>query len=205
MSRSTIPSGRRSARKSSALSTNCLIWTSNSEVESRRPTSHRASQSPGAETRDPQAGNHRRGHPPRSAPYDVGHPPRRNRSRAGQEGPGRSQPSPGRFGGQKVRQSRPAPAGPDPGRQHRPDARRRQIRIPPRLQVFDLRHVVDSPGHHARHRRPVAHHPHSRSHERVHEQVPARDARAGKRTRPRADQRRNLAAAWTFRSRRSRS
>ena len=38
-----------------------------------------------------------------------------------------------------------------------------------------------------------------------HEQVPARHARAGKGTGPRADQRRDLAAAWTFRSRRSRS
>ena len=55
-----------------------------------------------------------------------------------------------------------APAGSDPGRQYRPDARRRQVRIPPRLQVFHLRHLVDPPGHYARHRRPVPHHPHSR-------------------------------------------
>ncbi len=31
-------------------------------------------------------------------------------------------------------------------------ARRRQVRIPPRLQVFDLRDMVDSPGNHPRDR-----------------------------------------------------
>ena len=98
-----------------------------------------------------------------------------------------------------------ASAGSDSGRQHRPDARRRQVRIPARLQVFDLRDVVDPPGDHARHRGPVAHHPHSRSHEREHEQVPARHARAGKGNGPGSHERGNLAGAWTFRWRRSRS
>ncbi len=120
-----------------------------------------------------------------------GDPARRNRGGTRQEGPGRSQPSPGGFRRQEVRQSRPAPAGPDPGRQHRPDARRRQVRVPARLQVLDLRHLVDSPGHHARHRRPVPHHPHPGPHEREHEQVPAGHARAGKGTWPRSDQRRD--------------
>ncbi len=127
----------------------------------------------------------------RSEAQHVRDPSRRNRSRARQERSGGSQPPPGGFGRQEVRQPRSAPAGSDPGRQHRPDARRRQVRIPARLQVFDLRHLVDSPGHHARHRRPVAHHSHSGAHEREHEQVPARHARARKGTGPRADQRRN--------------
>jgi hypothetical protein len=33
---------------------------------------------------------------------------------------------------------------PDPGRQHRPDEGGRQVRIPPRLQVRDLRHLADT-------------------------------------------------------------
>ncbi len=36
-----------------------------------------------------------------------------------------------------------------PGRQHRPHEGCRKIRISPRLQVFDVRHLVDSPGHYA--------------------------------------------------------
>jgi RNA polymerase primary sigma factor len=95
---------------------------------------------------------------------------------------------------QEVREPWPAPAGPDPGRQYRSDARGRQIRIPARLQVLDLRHLVDPPGDHARHCRPVAHHPHPRAHEREYEQVPAGLARARKRAGPHADQQRNRAA-----------
>ena len=34
-----------------------------------------------------------------------------------------------------------------------------------------LRHVVDPPGHHPRHRRPGAHHPHPRAHDRDHQQA----------------------------------
>ena len=98
----------------------------------------------------------------RSPPQPFRHPAWRNRSRARQKGSGRSQPPPGRLGCQEIRQSRTAPARPDPGRQHRPDARSRQVRISPRLQVLDLRHVVDPPGDHPRHRRSVPHHSHSR-------------------------------------------
>ena len=55
---------------------------------------------------------------------------------------------------------------PDPGRQHRPDAGGRQVRISPRLQVLHLRHVVDSPGDHPGHRRPGPHDPHPGPHDR---------------------------------------
>ena len=58
---------------------------------------------------------------------------------------------------------------------------------------------------HARHRRPVAHHSHSRSHEREHEQVPARHARARKRSSAARPPTTRSAVAWTFRWRRSRS
>ena len=40
-----------------------------------------------------------------------------------------------------------------------------KIRIQARLQVFDLRDLVDTPGHHARHRRPVTHDSHPGAHE----------------------------------------
>jgi RNA polymerase primary sigma factor len=42
-----------------------------------------------------------------------------------------------------------------------------------RVQVFDLCHLVDSPGHHAFHCRPGPHHPHSRSHDRNDQQTGA--------------------------------
>ena len=120
----------------------------------------------------------------RAEAHADGNPARRSRSRARQEGLGGGQPAPGGFGGQEVREPRTSPAGPDPGGQYRPDARRRQVRIPPRLQVFDLRHVVDPAGHYARDCGPVADHPHSGAHEREHEQVPAGFARTGEGTGP---------------------
>ena len=47
----------------------------------------------------------------------------------------------------------------------------RQVRIPARLQVLDLCHLVDPPGHHALDRRPGAHHPHPGAHDRDHQQT----------------------------------
>ena len=96
------------------------------------------------------------------------------RGRAGlarrQEGDDRGQPAPGDLDRQEVHQPRPAVPRPDPGRQRRPDEGGRQVRIPPRLQVLDLRHVVDPPGHHALDRRPGAHHPHPGAHDRDDQQ-----------------------------------
>ena len=88
----------------------------------------------------------------------------------GQEGNDRGQPAPGDLDRQEVHQPRPAVPGPDPGRQHRPDEGGGQVRIPPRLQVLDLRHLVDPPGHHPLHRRPGAHHPYPGAHDRNHQQ-----------------------------------
>ena len=62
-----------------------------------------------------------------------------------------------------------APARPGPGGQPRPDAGGREVRPHQGLQVLDLRHVVDPPGHHAGHRRPGPHHPHPGPHGREHE------------------------------------
>jgi len=60
----------------------------------------------------------------------------------------RGQPAPGDLDRQEVHQPRPAVPRPDPGRQHRPDEGGGQVRIPSRLQVLDLRHLVDPPGDH---------------------------------------------------------
>ena len=54
------------------------------------------------------------------------------------------------------------------------------------LQVLHVCDVVDSPGHHARHRRPGPHHPHPGPHGRDHQQARPRaaPAAAGPRSRP---------------------
>ena len=75
----------------------------------------------------------------------------------------------------------------DPGRQHRPDEGGRQVRVPPRLQVLDLCHVVDQAGDHALDRRPGPHHPHPRAHDRDDQQDRAHLAPDDARDRPRAD------------------
>ena len=106
----------------------------------------------------------------------------------GQDRDGRGQPAPRHFHRQEVHQPRPLLPRPDPGRQHGPDEGGREIRVPPRLQVFHLRHVVDPPGHHPLHRRPGAHHPHPGAHDRDDQQAHARAeaARAGVRPRTHA-------------------
>ncbi len=107
--------------------------------------------------------------------------------RAGEEGTGRSQPPPRGLDRQEVHQPRPAVPRPDSGRQHRPDEGGRQVRVPPRLQVLDLRHVVDPPGHHARDCRPGADHPHPGPHDRDDQQADPHVARAGAGAGPRTD------------------
>ena len=109
--------------------------------------------------------------------------------RDGQEGADRGQPAPGGQHRQALHQSRAAVPGPDSGRQHRPDEGGGQVRIPPRLQVLDLRHVVGAAGDHARHRRPGAHHPHPGAHDRDHQQADPDVAADGPGTGARADQR----------------
>ena len=82
----------------------------------------------------------------------------------------RGQPAPRDLDRQEVHEPRPAVPRPDPGRQHRPDEGRRQVRIPARLQVLDVRDVVDPPGDHALDRRPGAHDPHPGAHDRDDQQ-----------------------------------
>ena len=94
----------------------------------------------------------------------------RARGAPGQEGDGGGQPAPRHFHRQEIHQPRPAVPRPDPGRQHRPDEGGRQVRVPPRLQVLDLRDLVDPAGDHPLDRRPGAHHPHPGAHDRDDQQ-----------------------------------
>ena len=123
--------------------------------------------------------------PPHRRPGPAG----RARGEPGQEGDGRGQPAPRDLDRQEVHQPRPAVPGPDPGGQHRPDEGRGQVRVPARLQVLDLRHLVDPPGDHALDRRSGAHDPHPGAHDRDDQQAGARLAPDAARVRPRADAR----------------
>ncbi len=112
---------------------------------------------------------------------------RRSQGAPREEGNGRGQPAPGDFHRQEIHQPRPAVPRSDPGRQHRLDEGRRQVRISPRLQVLDLCDLVDSPGHHALDRRPGAHHPHSGAHDRNDQQAEPHLAADAAGDGPRAD------------------
>jgi RNA polymerase primary sigma factor len=79
-------------------------------------------------------------------------PARRGRSRTGEEGADRGQPAPSCLHRQEVHQPRTGVPRPDPRGQYRPDEGSRQVRMASRLQVLHLRHLVDSPGRHPRHR-----------------------------------------------------
>ena len=66
----------------------------------------------------------------------------------------------------RIYQPRPAIPRPDPGRQHRADEGGRQVRVSARLQVLDLRDLVDQAGGQPLARRSVAYHPRPRTHDR---------------------------------------
>ena len=87
------------------------------------------------------------------------------------------QPAAGGLDREEVHEPRPAVPRPDPGGEHRPDEGGRQVRVPARLQVLDLRHLVDPPGDHPRHRGPGAHDPHPGAHDRDHQQARAQPTR----------------------------
>jgi len=87
---------------------------------------------------------------------------------------------------EKKYEPRTAIPRPDSGRQHWTDEGRGQIRIPPWLQVFDVRHVVDSTGHYPRDCRPGAHDPYPGTHDRNDQQADPHLASAGAGTGTRA-------------------
>ena len=103
--------------------------------------------------------------------------------RPGGEGPDdQLEPAARRLDREEVPGARAVAARPDPGRHHRPDPRRREVRLAPRLQVLDLRDVVDPPGGAARRRQQVAHDPDPRPHRRARAEDRPRRARAGRRS-----------------------
>ena len=87
------------------------------------------------------------------------HRARPARNRDGQEAAHRSEPPAGGVDGQAIQQPRPAFSGSDPGRQHGSDEGRRQIRLPARLQVLYICHVVDPAGNLTSHRLAGPDHP----------------------------------------------
>ena len=111
--------------------------------------------------------------------------------RQAREGPhGQLEPPSRRVDREEVPGPRPAADRPDPGRDHRPDPRGREVRLAPRLQVLDVCDLVDPPGGAARRREQVAHDPHPRPHRRARAEDGARRARARVAARTRADGRR---------------
>jgi hypothetical protein len=83
----------------------------------------------------------------------------------------RSQPAPRRLDRQALRQPRPVAPRPDPGRQHRADEGGRSLPVPARLQVLDLRDLVDPPGDRPRGGRLRPHHPAARARHRIAHQA----------------------------------
>jgi RNA polymerase primary sigma factor len=92
------------------------------------------------------------------------------------EGPGkerarRGEPASGCLHRQEVHQPGSALSGSHPGGKHRPHEGRRQVRVPPGLQILYIRNLVDSPGRDAGHSRSGKDNPHSCSHDRDHQQA----------------------------------
>ena len=103
-----------------------------------------------------------------------------------QAGDGRGEPAPRRLDRQGLPRPRAHVPGPDPGGLARPHPRGGEVRLPPRLQVLDLRDVVDPPGGDARDRGQGPHDPHPGPHGREAQQGRPRRAPARPAARPRA-------------------
>ena len=122
-----------------------------------------------------------------SSPSGAGSQRHRPRRRGGQAAAHPGQPAPGRVDRQALRRPGDAAPRPHPGGQPRADAGGREVRLHQGLQVLDLRHVVDPPGHHPGHRRPGPHDPHPGAHGRVDQQGPPGAAPDAAGARARAD------------------
>ena len=99
------------------------------------------------------------------------------------------QPAPRRLDRQALPGPRAVAARPDPGGDHRPDPRGREVRLAQGLQVLDVRDLVDPPGGAARRREQGAHDPDAGAHRRARAEDRARRARARREARPPADRR----------------
>ena len=96
-----------------------------------------------------------------------------------------------RLDREELPQPGPPVPRPDPGGHARPDPRRREVRLAARLQVLDLRDLVDPAGGRARARRQGAHDPDAGAHRRAHAEDQPRRALALDAARTRADARRD--------------
>ena len=114
------------------------------------------------------------------------HRARRHRRQAAH---GRGQPAARRVDRQGLRRPRADAARPDPGGLARADPGGREVRLSPRLQVLDVRDLVDPPGGHPLARRQGPHDPHPRAHGRAAEQADPRRTAADPAARARAHRR----------------
>ena len=101
----------------------------------------------------------------------------RARRPRGEEPDDQLEPPPRGLDRQELPGPRPVAARPDPGGDHRPDPRRREVRLAQGLQVLDLRDVVDQAGRAARRRQQGAHDPHPGARRRARAEADPRRAR----------------------------
>ncbi len=106
--------------------------------------------------------------------------------RQGQARADGGQPPAGRVGGQALPGQRAVPAGSRPGGQYRTDEGGGPLPVSARLQVLDVRHLVDPAGDHPGHRRPFADDPHPGAHGGDAQPHLARESRSGQRDGARA-------------------
>ena len=118
-------------------------------------------------------------------PGDRARQARRARRHARQAAHDRGQHPPRRLDREALPRAGPAVPRPDPGGDDRPRARGGEVRLPARLQVLDLRDLVDPPGRRALARRQGPHDPHARARRREAEPHRPRRAQAAHRARPR--------------------
>ncbi|CAA9530550.1 MAG: RNA polymerase sigma factor RpoD, partial [uncultured Thermoleophilia bacterium] len=111
----------------------------------------------------------------------------RARRRARQAAHGRGQPPARRLDREELPQPGAAVPRPDPGGHHRPRPGGREVRLPARLQVLHLRHLVDPPGRGPGARGQGPDDPHAGARGREAQQDRPRRAQAARPARPRAD------------------
>ena len=120
----------------------------------------------------------------------------REEGRGGQAQADRGQPAAGGLHRQAIHGAGPGVPGPHPGGQPGAHPRGGEVRLPAGLQVLDLRHLVDPPGHHSGHRRSGAHHPGAGARCGDHEQDEPGAAGVAAEQRPRADRGRRSPRRW---------
>ena len=175
---STTATSTRATTSACARSTTGPATTSRSRRSQRWVEGgHRRRPAQAAGLRPRGAAQHQAGPPQgRAGPH------RARRARAADLG----QPAPRRVDREEVHRPRHELPGPDPGGQHRPDPRGREVRLREGLQVLHVRDVVDPAGDHASDRRPGPHDPHPGPHGRDDQPPDPRLAHAAAGARPRA-------------------